>query len=81
VRDAGKIARAEGQDALSIRVGRYRFRLEASTLEELTGLDSKLTDDDIHPLLKEYLKRQFVSDLLDAYRKGACKESAASSSN
>jgi hypothetical protein len=78
--EGGKIMREEGQAALDTRYGRYRFRLEAATFEELTGFDSKLTDADISPLLKEYLKQQIVSDLLEMYRKGTSKQSTGSSS-
>ena len=63
-----------------IRYGRYKSRLEASTLEELTGLDPKSTND-LAPNLKEYLKQVIVDDLIEMYQKGACKESIGSSNN
>ena len=63
-----------------IRYGRYKSRLEASTLEELTGLDPKSTND-LDPNLKEYLKQVIVDDLIEMYQKGACKESIGSSNN
>src|SRR5262245_24639637 len=62
------------------RFGRYKSRLEASTLEELTGLDPKSTND-LDPNLKEYLKQVIVDDLIEMYQKGACKESIGSSNN
>jgi hypothetical protein len=62
------------------RYGRYKSRLEASTLEELTGLDPKSTND-LDPNLKEYLKQVIVDDLIGMYQKGACKESIGSSNN
>ena len=62
------------------RYGRYKSRLEASTLEELTGLDTKSTND-LDPNLKEYLKQVIVDDLIGMYQKGACKESIGSSNN
>ncbi len=62
------------------RYGRYKSRLEASTLEELTGLDPKTTND-LDPNLKEYLKQVIVDDLIGMYQKGACKESIGSSNN
>ena len=62
------------------RYGRYKSRLEASTLEELTGLDTKSTTD-LAPNLKEYLKQVIVDDLIGMYQKGACKESIGSSNN
>jgi hypothetical protein len=62
------------------RYGRYKSRLEASTLEELTGLDPKSTND-LDPNLKEYLKQVIVDDLIEMYQKGACKESIGSSNN
>src|SRR5262249_29652874 len=61
-----------------IRYERYKFRLEASTLEELTGLDPKSTND-LDPNLKDNLKRVIVDDLIEMYQKGACKESIGSS--
>ena len=63
-----------------IRYGRYKSRLEAITLEELTGLDPKSTND-LDPSLKDYLKRVIVDDLIEVYQKGACKESNGSSNN
>ena len=63
-----------------IRYGRYKSRLEASTLEELTGLDPKSTND-LDPNLKGYLKQVIVYDLIEMYQKGACKESIGSSNN
>jgi hypothetical protein len=60
------------------RYGRYKSRLEASTLEELTGLDPKSTND-LDPNIKEYLKQVIVDDLIEMYQKGACKESVGSS--
>src|SRR5215475_6737127 len=63
-----------------IRYGRYKSRLEAITLEELTGLDPKSTND-LDPSLKDYLKRVIVDDLIEMYQKGACKESIGSSNN
>src|SRR5215470_2319626 len=54
------------------RYGRYKSRLEASTLEELTGVDPKSTND-LDPNLKDYLKRVIVDDLIETYQKGACK--------
>ena len=62
------------------RYGRYKSRLEASTLEELTGLDPKSTND-LAPNLKEYLKQVIIDDLIEMYQKGACKESIGSSNN
>jgi hypothetical protein len=62
------------------RYGRYKSRLEASTLEELTGLDPKSTND-LDPNLKDYLKQVIVDDLIEMYQKGACKESIGSSNN
>ena len=62
------------------RFGRYKSRLEASTLEELTGLDPKSTND-LAPNLKDYLKQLIVDDLIEMYQKGACKESIGSSNN
>ena len=62
------------------RYGRYKSRLEASTLEELTGLDPKSTND-LDTNLKEYLKQVIVDDLIEMYQKGACKESIGSSNN
>jgi hypothetical protein len=73
---SAKRIREQSEDPLDVRYGRYKFRLEAATFEELTGLDSKLTDG-LDPLLKEYLKRQFVSDLLAVHQRGACKEDAS----
>src|SRR5262245_32000215 len=63
-----------------IRYGRYKSRLEASTLEELTGLDPKSTND-LDQNLKQYLKQVIVDDLIEMYQKGACKESIGSSNN
>ena len=62
------------------RFGRYKSRLEASTLEELTGLDPKSTND-LAPNLKDYLKQVIVDDLIEMYQKGACKESIGSPNN
>jgi membrane protein involved in colicin uptake len=62
------------------RYGRFKSRLEASTLEELTGLDPKSTND-LDPNLKDYLKQVIVDDLIEMYQKGACKESIGSSNN
>ena len=62
------------------RYERYKFRLEASTLEELTGLDPKSTND-LDPNLKDYLKQVIVDDLIEMYQKGACKETVGSSNN
>ena len=62
------------------RYARYKSRLEASTLEELTGLDPKSTND-LDPNLKDYLKQVIVDDLIGMYQKGACKESIGSSNN
>jgi hypothetical protein len=73
---SAKRIREQGEDPLGVRHGRYKSRLEAATFEELTGLDSKLTDG-LDPLLKEVLKRQFVSDLLAVHQRGACKEDAS----
>lgn len=54
------------------RYGRYLFRLEATTFEELMELDPKTTTD-LDPKLKEILKRQVAHDLVHMYRLGACK--------
>jgi hypothetical protein len=62
------------------RNGRYKSRVEASTLEELTGLDPKSTTD-LDPNIKEYLKQVIIDDLIEMYQKGACKESIGSSNN
>jgi len=62
------------------RYGRYKSRVEASTLEELTGLDPKSTNS-LDPNTKEYLKQVIIDDLIEMYQKGACKESVGSSSN
>jgi len=62
------------------RYGRHKSRLEAITLEEVTGLDPKSTND-LDPNLKDYLKQVIVDDLIGMYQKGACKESIGSSNN
>jgi len=62
------------------RLGRYKSRVEASTLEELTGLDPKSTNA-LDPSIKEYLKQVIIDDLIEMYQKGACKESIGSSNN
>jgi len=62
------------------RYGRYKSRVEASTLEELTGLDPKSTNS-LDPDIKEYLKQVILDDLIEMYQKGACKESIGSSNN
>ena len=76
---SAKRMREEGEEPLDVRYGRYKFRLDAVTFEELTGLDPKSTDD-LSPNLKGYLKLQIATDLLEMWRKGACKESSGSSS-
>ena len=62
------------------RFGRYKSRVEAATLEELTGLDPKSTND-LDPNIKEYLKQVIIDDLIEMYQKGACKESFDSTNN
>lgn len=62
------------------RTGRYKSRVEASTLEELTGLDPKSTNA-LDPNIKEYLKQVIIDDLIEMYQKGACKDSIGSSNN
>ena len=78
--EAGRISREEGRDALNIREGRYRYRLEATTFEELTGLSPIITAD-LDPRSKETLKLTFANAMVEMWRKGACKQSTGSSSN
>jgi len=68
---SAKRIREQGEDPLDVRHGRYKFRLEAATFEELTGLDSKLTND-LDPLLKEYLKRQIAADIMQMCLLATC---------
>jgi hypothetical protein len=70
-----KILKEQGKEALDARYELYRSRIEAATFEELFGLDPKSTDD-ILPTFKTLLKFTLANDLLEMWRRGACKEAS-----